>query len=161
MLFRSSGNDIYVYYKIADGDDSLTLVADKATNGSAIAYQISGMDMSAPAYANAYGYSINADPPSLTPSNGTQDYLWIVYAGIEDTTVASSAPSSFSSLLTQVSEIGGSSSSSAVREYQTSSAYNPGAFTSTIANWIACTLCISPASATGVLISNAAYYNNY
>jgi len=155
----SSGNCASVYYKVAQGSDALCLTTDTETISSYISYQISGASSSEPLSEYYADVSSNADPPSLTPTKGAQDYLWLVYAGIENTVIATATPYSFSGLLTVESESNGSSSSSAYREYNTASAYNPAMFTSASAYWVTFTVCITPSATDGVGIRSI-YYNN-
>lgn len=154
----SSENCASAYYKVAQGGDVLHLITSEETISSYISYQISGASSSEPLSEYYADVCSNADPPSLTPTKGAQDYLWLVYAGIENTVVASAAPYLFSGLLTIASESNGSSSSSAYREYNTASAYNPARFTSTSAYWVTFTVCIRPAAIDGFGIGNIGYY---
>ena len=101
----------------------------------------------------------NANPPSVLTTSGTQEYLFIVYAGISGTIVASSAPTSFINLLTESSDLDGASSSSAHRLYSTTGTYDPGPFTSAAANYISFTVCISPSGADGIGIASL-FYNS-
>jgi hypothetical protein len=150
-----------VYYKyvlIPDYDD-LFISLSGPSPASFISYQISGMSDGVPGCTSvAVNGSTNADPQSITPGLGTQDYLWLVCAAIDGDIIASAAPSSFSGLITAQSTSVGSSSSSAYREYNTGSSYNPGAFTSAYGSWIAITIVIAPKAADGVGITRSVYY---
>jgi hypothetical protein len=157
--YSSIGNSAAIYYKIVDGYDYLSITTDSSVNSTAIAYHIINASNAGP-ISSYYGTGgTNANPPSITPVNGTQDYLFIVYAGIEGTVVASAAPTGFSGLTTLAGITGSSSSSAAYRQYNTGVAYNPEAFTSTSANYVTFTVCISPVTVDGIGSGVIAYYD--
>lgn len=74
----------------------------------------------------------------------------------DGTVVASAAPSSFSDLITNASDSSsdGVSISTARRNYRTSSAYNPGWFTSATATWATLTVAITSVDFYGFGLNN-------
>jgi hypothetical protein len=137
-----------VIWKIAEGSDTLQLTS-AGENGflSNIAYRITGFNASTPIQIQTIsGNSTNADPPSLTPTGGSDKYLWIVGAGFDNMdTWWTAAPTDFSNLVTKISASGsGASLSTATREYEYGSAYDPGAGTSISNQWTSFTLIVLP-----------------
>ena len=153
-----------IFYKLSAADssaDDLTLSTNSNQHSASIIYAISGHDDSeVPDYSRSNGNSTNADPPSLTPTNGRHDYLWIVCMATDGTVVASSEPTDFSNLITRASSSSsdGVSISSAQRNYHTNNtAYNPGTFTSATEQWVAITIAITPEEGPGFGISSVIY----
>ena len=60
--------------------------------------------------------TVNADPPSLTPSWGAQDTLWLIYGMTSTGTRTATLPGSYGSATTQNAGIGSSSAVVARRE---------------------------------------------
>lgn len=157
--YSNTGNGAICLYKIANGNDTLYLLTEGSETSTSIVYNISGASTGIPVNEYNGGSSNNAYPQVVMPINGTQDYLFLVYAGIEGDIIASAAPTNFSGLITIQSDTNGSSSSSAYRQYNTGSSYAPSTFTSASANWVTFTICISPYSVDGIGISNIGIYN--
>lgn len=145
--------------KIADGSDTLRLDTDSAQQSTSIVYAITGQ-YGGFSVEKTMSTSANANPPACIPPLTRRDYLWIVYAIINETNVASAAPSGFANLITQVAATtNGVSSSSAQINYATGASYDPGSFTSPNAAWIAYTVCIAPPAPLGIGLNNIAYYD--
>lgn len=92
-----------VYYKVADGTEdgaTVTVVMGAAvTNSAHIVYRITGYDSTALCEV-AFGAATSAqpDPPSLTPSWGAQDTLWIAGFGKRSTAMTvTTYPTNYSS----------------------------------------------------------------
>lgn len=131
------------FWKIAEGSDVLTLTTNTGQQSSHAAYRITGGYSVTGTSAGSTGGS-NSNPPSHTPPDGTQDYLWIATRSGDNTVVATVAPSSFSNLLTQAaSGASGASTNTAERQLNASS-LDPGTFTSATEQWVSWTLAISP-----------------
>ena len=158
--YVSLANTAACFSKIAESFNTLVLTTSSSESSTHIAYRISGTALSNPVVQYNEGGVANADPPSVTPIFGNKEYLWIVYAGFEGTVIPSSAPSGFSGLITeQGSSAEQPSSASAYDENQRGSAYNPGTFTSSPANWVTFTVCIAPAGVDGIGFNNIAFYS--
>lgn len=158
--YVSLANTAACFSKIAESSNTLVLTTSSSESSTYIAYRISGTGLSNPVVQYNEGGVANADPPSVTPIFGNKEYLWIVYAGFEGTVIPSSAPSGFSGLITeQGSSAEQPSSASAYDENQRGSAYNPGTFTSSPANWVTFTVCIAPAGVDGIGFNNIAFYS--
>lgn len=115
----------------------------------------------APEVANQAGASgLNPDPPNITPTGGSKDYLFITlldYAGQEeadDDTWCTSAPTNYGSLLQKTSGTGGAASTNSylasAHRQATGSSENPDTFTvvQNVATLAARTIAIHPAPAT-------------
>lgn len=159
--YDSGYHTVGVYWKIAEGEgyDYLT-INTTSEMASYISYAIydyrSGDPLDISTYAS--GSSTNMNPPALTPSYGSLDYLWIVIGFCDALPYATAAPTDFSDLLYAY---GGSlystTCSSATREYNTGSSYDPGTFTSSTADWISYTIVINPLPSLGIGINGFAY----
>ena len=82
----------------------------------------------------ANGTSTAADPPSITPFVGTQDYLWFAEAAVNGNSAISAGPSGYSNFTAS----GTSSNVTLATAWKQSTAAtteNPGAFTNSSANW--------------------------
>lgn len=137
--------------KIATGTTNYLSFTTSSSEQSAYAvYIISGTNNNPIEYSiirvsGATGTSTNFDPPNTTGYNGTQDYLWLAVAFSDGVTVATAAPTNFTSLATQAGTSTGVSVSMATRQY-TGISLNPDVFTSAYSTWIAYTINIEPYS---------------
>ena len=126
---RSAATPVtHIFWRIAAGSDSFTLCPELAEQCAARAYRITGCSATvAPEFAFAEG---SANPPSLTPSWGSADTLWIVACGMDGNYTCSGYPTNYTNTGTQVS--GGSSGQVgqgwATRENATTTE-DPGTFT--------------------------------
>jgi hypothetical protein len=142
------------FYKIADGTEdgtTPTWTASSLTTAEWHVIRVTGWHGTTPPEAlTSSGDSSAADSPSVTPSWGLLDTLWLSIAGHSAATdVAWSAgPSGYSGFQCDGVSAGGSSVSiaSAYKE-STSTSENPGAFTVSGSNrwWAAATVAIKPA----------------
>lgn len=149
------------FYKIAAGTESGTTptwTASTGTTGEWQVYRVTGWHGTTPPEAGTTsGDTTAANPPSLTPSWGADDTLWLAVAGhsAASTTAWSAGPSSYSGFQVNGASSGGSAVSiaSAYRQLNASSE-DPGAFTVSGSNrfWSAATVAIRPAAAGGVSV---------
>lgn len=140
----SYGTDVSGVYvwKIAEGSDALTLTTSAAEQSSHIALRITGA--SSVQGASATGSSTNSNPPSLTPSGGAMDYLWVATRSGDSTTVSSSPPSGYNNPQ-GLPGIGTSSASTNTAEKLANlSSDDPGTFTTGTEQWVSFTLAVSP-----------------
>lgn len=143
-----------IFWKIADSDgDTLTVLTNEAQISSSQTYRITNFESTDPIdiVGHTSGGSQYPDPPAATGAYGADDYLWIVFYGADSyTSYATAAPTDFTGLeITYIDtgESGGSCSlNSAYRKYNVNGAYDPGTFTSNVANeaWQAYTIIINP-----------------
>lgn len=136
-----------VRYKRANGEGtSITLTTDVGERLAASAWVIGGSSaVGSPESGTATGSSTTPDPPSLSPSWGTKDTLWLAVAQHDagDDTI-SGYPSSY----TQTSESDSTGGTGGVilgrAERQVAAASeNPGAFTfGASKSWVAATIAI-------------------
>jgi len=89
----------------------------------------------------AAGSSTAADPPSLTPFGGTQDYLWFALASVKANTAISAGPSGYSNF-TASSNSTSVTLGTAWKQSTATTADNPSAFTNTSTNWVANTFAV-------------------
>lgn len=131
----------HVFYKVADGSEGSTVsVAVSATGkGCSIAWRITGAadpvltQVPQIAVATFTTAANAANPPSITPTGGSKDYLFLAVMGAGGaSTVASAAPTNYSNL-TGNNAPGGSAATqgwiSGASRQLTASSEDPGAFT--------------------------------
>ena len=140
-----------VVWKIAEGSDVLTLTTT-IEQGTFISYRITDFKTSDPltvTNTTALNASNTYDPPSNTGDYGAVNYLWVVFAAVDNvrSEVASAAPTDFSDLTTQIGvDVAAASSSAAIREYNIGTAYDPGGFTASagLTDYVTFTIIVNP-----------------
>lgn len=103
---------------------------------------------SAPEGAAVSGNSTDPDPPSLTPSWGAEDTLWLAVVEIDDVTVPTAAPTNYGNFETIAGATSSASQALATRALNAATE-NPGVFTMTTEQWRAQTIAIRPAAGGG------------
>lgn len=145
-----------VFYKIAAGTEgsSASWTASVSTTGTWHTRKITGWHGTTPPEATSTsGDSSSANPPSLTPSWGSDDTLWLAMAGhaAGSASAFTAAPSGYSDFTNSGASSGGSAVSLATCYKQTAAtSEDPGTFT--VANnrfWNAITIGVRPAAAGG------------
>lgn len=117
-------------YRVADGSEgaSITVTTSTSTTTAHIVYRI-GNYQGVPEVGTALeSSSTTPNPPSLSPSWGSDDTLWLACAGARTTGLASAAPTNYSNLLAVAHTTPGPSAMSARRE-RNASGEDPGTFT--------------------------------
>lgn len=66
-----------IYTKTATGSDTLSVTTSVSTSAANVTYRIQVNQSFELAVSKSTGNSFNADPPSLTPTGGSQKYTWI------------------------------------------------------------------------------------
>ena len=155
-----SVGDLTIFEKIATGSEggaTATWVASAATTAEWQVMRITGAHAStASEVAGTSGDATNANPPSLTPTGGAQNYLWIAVAAnaaTGDTTGFTAAPTNYTGLQSNGASSGGSTTNvaSATRQLNATSE-DPGTFTPTSNRfWAAATVAVYPAAGGTVL----------
>lgn len=151
------------WYKIATGSEgtSATWTAGTATTAAWQVRKITSWHgTTPPEMTAASGDAVAVNPPSLTPSWGSADTLFLALAGSSaDTMNFTAAPTNYTDLVTTAASTGGGASNagSAIRQL-TGASDDPGTFTtSTNRWWAALTVAVRPAAAGGGGISNKQY----
>lgn len=107
LLDENSGNGLYIAYRLADGTEgaSITLTSSASTRDATIAVRITGaIDPATQAPqigSTSSGTSTTPDPPSVTPTGGAKDYLWVTFFGgageeADDDTWSDTPPTNYS-----------------------------------------------------------------
>lgn len=136
-------------YRVADGTEgaSITVTTAAAVTSSHATYRIDTFSGNAPeAGVTATANSANANPPSLTPSWGAKDTLWIAVAAVDNTDVTA-APTSYTNLLTGATP----TRLGTARRELNAATEDPGTFTNASDQWGANTIAVEPAAAAGGL----------
>ena len=139
------------FWKEAEGDEgsTVTVTASSTVNWTTNSYSISGWG-SIEAATPATGNSANPNPPSFSPSWGSDDTLWIAVEGdAEATAGAPTYPTNYTDgIFAQhviISTVTALHTASARRENATGTE-DPGTFTLASAEeWVATTIAIQPA----------------
>ncbi|KKN20429.1 hypothetical protein LCGC14_0935660 [marine sediment metagenome] len=136
-------------YRQADGTEgaSITVTTSLGRRSAHSSYRISGAEDPAtqvPESSTATGLSTDGDPPSLTPTGGSKDYLWFAAIGISADDSAMGAPTNYANLLNQATA--NPSLGSADRSLNAASE-DPGTFTSINASWAVATVAVHPSGA--------------
>jgi hypothetical protein len=139
----------YVFWKVADGTDSLTINYSVTEVGGWVAYRITdhGGELELARAANATVDSA-PNPPSLTPSWGAADTLWIAGFGSDDgTKTLSTYPANYTSnQLTVSSGTSASTVTAAATRELNAATENPDAFSLSGSDyWVAFTIAVKPA----------------
>lgn len=152
QLGGSSVGELTVFYKIADGTEGSTATWTAST-GTTAAWQtrlVTSWHGTTPPESNTSSgdFSTNPNPPSLTPSWGSDDTLWIEVAGNTATTnLTTGASTSYSDYSLNTTSSGGSQCniSSAYRQ-NTTGTEDPDemANAGSIRYWAAATIAIRP-----------------
>lgn len=136
-----------VYWILCDSaSENLTVTTSSGEMVSWVVYRITGgVSVDASSAGSASGGSANADPPSHTPSGGSNKYLWIVGGSWDGNVVVPTvAPTDFTNLTTVAHvSVAGASMGTAEREFEGSS-LDPDAFTSAAEQWAVWTIAVSP-----------------
>ncbi|RUU29775.1 hypothetical protein [Mesorhizobium sp. M6A.T.Ce.TU.016.01.1.1] len=135
------------YYRVATGSEGASVsVTSGATRKSRHqSFRISNYQGTPEATA-ANSLSTNPDPPTLTPSWGSDDVLWIAFEGHRGGTSSptTAAPSGYTNFATGTTT--GAANDDAVcstaRLTSVASSENPGVFTVVNSNWVAATMAI-------------------
>lgn len=144
-----------VFTKVATGSEGSTATfTSSVTNiGGAQCRTITGSDTAtavATATANSGGLTgTTANPPSLTPSWGSDATVWLAYmATAASGAVTSAAPTSYTDLaFTNVAAGGSSGGTGSAYRALTAATEDPGAFTSAADRWwMAATVAVKPAA---------------
>lgn len=145
------------FYKIADGTEGATATWTASTGTTAVwqVYKVTSWHGTTPPEAvTASGDVSSANPPSVTPSWGADDTLWMAVAGHTAASAAAftAAPTNYSNFVNSGASSGGAAVSvaSATRQLNASSE-DPGTFTAGGSNrwWAAATIAVRPAAGGG------------
>lgn len=128
----------------SEGADITVTSADAVTAGW-IVYRIDGWSGNAPEAGTAVASSSapDPDPPSLSPSWGAADTLWLVPLATDGST-PSAAPSGFTNLL---SETATNSDQHSAEDENNTATYDPGTYTNASDQHVVNTIAIEPAGA--------------
>lgn len=148
---------LVIWYKKATGSEGSTVAFqyDAISKSAHISYRISGADdpgtgQAPEAAAVATGDSTSPNPPSLTPTGGAKDYLWIAAASADDNNspTVSGFPTNYSNGLSS-RDLSDATCMTAERQLNASSE-DPDSFTiSGAAKWPATTVAVHPSGGGG------------
>ena len=159
----SSGDRVAAFMKTMDGSEGTTVVISSGgtPKWTVIAYTITGADDIATTppevTSEATGTSANPNAPSLAPSGGADDYLWIVFGGQEGNANVTGSVPSYTNTNCDTGT-GGSAASNprTMAGYKQANAVSddPGSWTmSASEDWFAYTIAFYPAPAGGTSVT--------
>jgi hypothetical protein len=147
-----------IWYRWADGSEGATLSVDmtSTTRGAAIVWRITNAEnplVQAPQLSSvAVGTGANADPPGITPTGGSKDYLFLAVAGMDGETQSYTVQAGYGNLATANSGTsgtpGGNVRLAGSSRQLTAATEDPAAFTSSAPTsaWSAWTIAIHPST---------------
>jgi hypothetical protein len=157
---RSNGSTVTggVFWKIADGSDSLTVGTNAAQETSHISFRISGVKKPGSVSGSASdGSSTNSDPASHTmPGSDNRGRLFIATRSGDAAVQATALPSGYTDLTLRASS-GSNGAATATAEKTTTGTTNiedPGTFTSTSEQWVCWTIGIDSTGSHQLNFSN-------
>ena len=163
QLGGGSASQTTVFEKIAAGTEAGTTPTWIASTGTTAIWQtirVTGAHAStASEVTSTSGDATAADPPSITPAGGSNDYLIIAVAGHAAASAAAftAGPSGYTGFQNNGASSGGSAVSvaTATKQLTATTTENPGAFTAGGSNrfWAAATIAVYPASGGAVSAS--------
>jgi hypothetical protein len=141
----ASDDTVSIIYKKADGSEGASLTWDMgfAIKGCAIAWRITGAEdpaIRAPEVASASFTTVanTADPPIITPTGGSKDYLFLAIASKDGTNTFTAAPSGYTNFVPGSGSTGGSATTNAnaagASKAATATSENPAVFTHGVAS---------------------------
>jgi hypothetical protein len=151
------------FYKIADGSEGGTTPTWTASVATTAQWQVTPATdwhgTTPPEGTTASGDASNANPPSATPSWGSDDNLFEAIAGNSatgETTGFTAAPTNYTGLQSNGTSSGGSTVNLAVATRQlAASSDDPGTFTPNSNRfWAAATVGVRPAAAGGTAVKD-------
>jgi hypothetical protein len=162
LLDESAANGLKILYrKAVGGESNPTLVTSASTRSAEITFRISGAAdpaTQAPQIGStATGSTVNPDPPSITPTGGSKDYLFIALFSqngeeADDDTWATASPTGYTPN-PPYQKTGGVAGTNlggiiaACAKAATATSEDPGTFTKDGTNtWRAQTIAIHPAA---------------
>lgn len=154
----SSVGKLNGFYKIADGSEGGGSASWTASTGTSAQWQVlpitNWQGTTPPEAVSASGDATSANPPSLTPSWGADNTLWIAVAGnaaTGETTGFTAAPTNYTGLHSVGTSSGGATVNLATASRQLNAASeDPGTFTpSSNRFWTAATIGVAPSAGTG------------
>lgn len=133
-----------VAYRVADGSEGSTISVSLGGGSSTSAHitlRITNYTGTPEAGTPVGGTSTTPDPPSVSPSWGSDEILVLAFASSRTSSVASAAPSGYGNLITVAN--GSNPAAACARLEVTASSENPGTFTLPgSVEWQAQTICI-------------------
>lgn len=156
-----------IFYHIADGTETTTAtwtasVATTASWQTALISNWNGTTIPEAANANSAGAVSTNNPPSLAPSWGSDNTLWLAIMGTTaDGTTITAAPTNYLGFSTNSASSGGSQAGTGLAYRQLNAASeDPGGFTTSSDRWwVAATVAIPPTGGTTTTTTTVAPAN--
>lgn len=150
QLFQTAREDnvkFGAWYRIADGEEGATIAVTLSASEETAhtSYRITGYEGTPEVGTSAIGSSTTPDPPSLSPTWGAEDTLWIACEGNDYGTVVTGYPTNFTDERSDKTTGAGSVGCASARRELNAESEDPGTFTLTDSEpWVANVVAISP-----------------
>jgi len=144
----SAGQRLVCFFKVASGSEGATVnvTTSAARESRHVSYRMTAYQDSPEAGATATNADANPDPPSLTPSWGSDDTLWIALFGSNDNTTTPTLPTNYAN---QVSATSSFLILHTCRRSLAAASEDPSTFTCGASSWLASTVAIRPVATAG------------
>lgn len=147
---NGSTNRLEARYRVADGTEvgTITLTTSASEGSAHTTYRITGHNSSTDppeAGISATGTNTNPDPPSLTPTGGAKDYLWLAVQGNDGNRSTDAYPTNYTNGINNRWASANGVGVGSARRLLNAASDNPGTFTiSSSDDWVAQTLAVHP-----------------
>lgn len=157
-ILSSTVESYSTLYKIAEGSDNLTVASASSASTVCEAIRVTGHAVSDIIThintASATATSSSPDPPSLTPSHGSQDYLFLAVVWMNNNITFSAFSTNYTEVAQEVSAVGGVTIGLA-RRALTGTTDDPSVWTAGSSDvWLARTYSIPSSVAAGATVSS-------
>lgn len=151
--YETESSYFAIWYRIADGTEGATVSTTNSfgERSAHITYRIQkGTYTGVPIFERANGSSSSPNPPTLSPSWGSQNYLWIASAHANESSDVSSYPTNYGDeLMVRTSGVTSSDDEHAqmatAHQFFETDGQNPGSFSfNQTVTWAAYTVAILP-----------------
>lgn len=160
-LYDTNGQAVY-YKQIGASEPNPVFLQSSTVRCGYSVLQITGHEnpsTQAPQVGTqASGSGTTPNPPSVTPTGGSKDYLFVAFGGTVSSVSYTAAPTNYSNLNAFDSGAGpnGAAGATAERQY-TAASDDPGTFTAGSGSWYANTVAVHPAPAASPTFTQNTY----
>ena len=141
--FEGSGNETItgaIFYKIASGNDALTISTSSNVQSSHVTYRVRGAKRISGTFAT--GNDDEPNPPLFAPADGSGDYFWLATAHLRGNVSTDGNPDDFSNVFSSTAYSGANGTSTTIAmQFLNAASLDPTAFSATDETaWVSFTL---------------------
>lgn len=150
-----------IFYKFADGSEDGTSINFQTSASESMAVQVYRIKdaLAVEAGTPVVSSGLSADPPSLSPSWGAENTLWMPFLVLEQGVWPSAYPSNYTNFRQDADTYSSGPNwqgAFSMRRYINASSEDPSAFTTPNVNWIVNTIAIRPKPTVPSVTTNSA-----